>query len=150
MAGHRNVPRRDNHLRAWSRWVAPHAGAQYRKEKIEFSAIGVRDPAEIERGVATFSRSANGGLIVTASVLATAHPFEWTVYRFGIAGISEFEQPYRDAVRPSRAPAESGAASGALAHERQKLNNATVRVARRRPEKTSIRSVGTLSDSRDG
>ena len=48
------------------------------------------------------------------------------------------------------APAESGAASGALAHERQKLNNATVRVARRRPEKTSIRSVGTLSDSRDG
>jgi putative tryptophan/tyrosine transport system substrate-binding protein len=46
--------------------VAPSLG-------IEFSAIGVRDPAEIERGVATFSRSANGGLIVTASVLATAH-----------------------------------------------------------------------------
>jgi putative ABC transport system substrate-binding protein len=40
---------------------------------MEFSAIGVRDPAEIERGVAAFSRSANGGLIVTASVLATAH-----------------------------------------------------------------------------
>jgi putative tryptophan/tyrosine transport system substrate-binding protein len=46
--------------------VAPSLG-------IEFSAIGVRDPGEIERGVATFSRSANGGLIVTASVLATAH-----------------------------------------------------------------------------
>ena len=40
---------------------------------MEFRAIGARDPAEIERGVAAFSRSANGGLIVTASVLATAH-----------------------------------------------------------------------------
>jgi putative tryptophan/tyrosine transport system substrate-binding protein len=40
---------------------------------IEFRAIGVRDPAEIERGVAAFAHTANGGLIVTASVLATAH-----------------------------------------------------------------------------
>jgi putative ABC transport system substrate-binding protein len=41
---------------------------------MEFSAIGVRDPAEIERGVAASARSSsNGGLIVTASVLATAH-----------------------------------------------------------------------------
>jgi putative ABC transport system substrate-binding protein len=47
--------------------VAPSLG-------MEFSAIGVRDPAEIERGVAASARSSsNGGLIVTASVLATAH-----------------------------------------------------------------------------
>jgi putative ABC transport system substrate-binding protein len=47
--------------------VAPSLG-------MEFSAIGVRDPAEIERGVAVSARSSvNGGLIVTASVLATAH-----------------------------------------------------------------------------
>jgi putative ABC transport system substrate-binding protein len=39
---------------------------------MEFSAIGVRDAAEIERGVAAVARNANGGLIVTASVLATA------------------------------------------------------------------------------
>ena len=42
--------------------VAPSLG-------MEFSAIGVRDPAEIERGVAVSARSSvNGGLIVTASV----------------------------------------------------------------------------------
>src|SRR5262245_33849615 len=41
---------------------------------IEFSAIGVRDPADIERGVAASARSSvNGVLIVTASVLATTH-----------------------------------------------------------------------------
>jgi putative ABC transport system substrate-binding protein len=45
--------------------VAPSLG-------MEFSAIGVRDAAEIERGVAAVARNANGGLIVTASVLATA------------------------------------------------------------------------------
>jgi hypothetical protein len=136
VAGHRNVPRRDNHLRAWSRWVAPHAGAQYRKEKIEFSAIGVCDPAEIERGVATFSRSANGGLIVTASVLATAHRFEWTVYRFGIAGISEFEQPYRDAVRPSRraTSAEIIAAAEDSTHSSSNANS----LDRRDPNQTEL------------
>jgi putative ABC transport system substrate-binding protein len=46
--------------------VAPSLG-------MEFSAIGVRDPAVIEGAVAAFARSPNGGLIVTASVLATAH-----------------------------------------------------------------------------
>jgi putative ABC transport system substrate-binding protein len=46
--------------------VAPSLG-------MEFSAIGVRDPAVIERAVAAFAQSPNGGLIVTASVLATAH-----------------------------------------------------------------------------
>jgi putative ABC transport system substrate-binding protein len=33
----------------------------------------VRDAAEIERAIAAFARSANGGLIVTASGLATVH-----------------------------------------------------------------------------
>jgi len=109
--------------------VAPSLG-------IEFSAIGVRDPAEIERGVATFSRSANGGLIVTASVLATAHRFEWTVYRFGIAGISEFEQPYRDAVRPSRraTSAEIIAAAEDSTHSSSNANS----LDRRDPNQTEL------------
>src|SRR5262249_29987537 len=40
---------------------------------IEVSAIGLRDASEIERGVAKFARSPNGGLIVTASALSTFH-----------------------------------------------------------------------------
>ena len=34
--------------------------------EFELTPVGVRDVAEIERGVAAFARSANGGLIVTA------------------------------------------------------------------------------------
>ena len=41
-------------------YVAPSVG-------MEVSAINVRDAAEIERGIAAFARSANGGLILTAS-----------------------------------------------------------------------------------
>ena len=40
---------------------------------VEVSPIDVRDASEIERAVAAFARSANGGLIVTASALAVAH-----------------------------------------------------------------------------
>jgi len=40
---------------------------------VELSPVNVRDPAEIERAVSAFARSANGGLIVTASPLITAH-----------------------------------------------------------------------------
>ena len=40
---------------------------------VELSPINVRDAGEIERAVAAFARSANGGLIVTASALATLH-----------------------------------------------------------------------------
>ena len=46
--------------------VAPAAG-------IEVSAIGVRDPGEIERGIAKFARAPNSGLIVTASALTVIH-----------------------------------------------------------------------------
>jgi putative ABC transport system substrate-binding protein len=46
--------------------VAPSLGA-------EVSPINLRDSPEIERAVAAFARSANGGLIVTASTLANAH-----------------------------------------------------------------------------
>ena len=35
--------------------------------------INIRDAGEIERGIATFARSANGGLIVTGSALALLH-----------------------------------------------------------------------------
>jgi putative ABC transport system substrate-binding protein len=40
---------------------------------VEVSPVNVRDPAEIERAVTAFARSGNGGLIVTASGLATVH-----------------------------------------------------------------------------
>jgi putative ABC transport system substrate-binding protein len=40
---------------------------------MEVSAISVTDPGEIERGIATFARSPNGGLILTASALAAVH-----------------------------------------------------------------------------
>ena len=40
---------------------------------VEVSPVNVRDPGEIERGVAAFARSPNGGLILTGSALATVH-----------------------------------------------------------------------------
>jgi putative ABC transport system substrate-binding protein len=46
--------------------VAPSLG-------MELSPVDVRDAPEIERAVTTFARSANGGLIVTSSALATRH-----------------------------------------------------------------------------
>jgi putative ABC transport system substrate-binding protein len=41
--------------------------------RLDVSPISVRDPTEIERGIAAFARSPNGGLIVTASALAVVH-----------------------------------------------------------------------------
>jgi putative tryptophan/tyrosine transport system substrate-binding protein len=46
--------------------VAPFLG-------LEVSAINLRDGREIERDVADFARSSNGGLIVTASALSAVH-----------------------------------------------------------------------------
>ena len=40
---------------------------------VELSPVNVRDAGEIERAVAAFARSPNGGLIVTASALAIVH-----------------------------------------------------------------------------
>jgi len=40
---------------------------------VEVSPINLRDGAEIERAVAAFSRSANGGLVVTANALSVIH-----------------------------------------------------------------------------
>jgi putative ABC transport system substrate-binding protein len=40
---------------------------------VELSPVGMHDPREIERAVAAFARSANGGLIVTVSTLAGVH-----------------------------------------------------------------------------
>ena len=48
------------------RSVAPSVGVDVRP-------VNVRDPAEIERAVAAFARSPNGGLIVTGSALTTVH-----------------------------------------------------------------------------
>ena len=46
--------------------VAPSLG-------MEVSTINVRDAPEIERGIAAFARSPDGGLIVTASALSVVH-----------------------------------------------------------------------------
>jgi putative ABC transport system substrate-binding protein len=46
--------------------VAPSLG-------VEVSPVNVRDALEIERGVAAFVRSGNGGLIVTGSPLSLVH-----------------------------------------------------------------------------
>jgi ABC-type uncharacterized transport system substrate-binding protein len=46
--------------------VAPSVG-------VEVSPVNVRDAGEIERAVAAFARSSNGGLIVTASALSVVH-----------------------------------------------------------------------------
>jgi putative tryptophan/tyrosine transport system substrate-binding protein len=46
--------------------VAPSLG-------VELSPVDVRDAGEIERAVTAFARSSNGGLIVTASALASRH-----------------------------------------------------------------------------
>ena len=46
--------------------VAPSVG-------VEVSPVNVRDAPEIERAVAAFARSPNGGLIVTSSALAVRH-----------------------------------------------------------------------------
>ncbi len=40
---------------------------------VEVSPVNVRDPDEIERAVAAFAHSSNGGLIVTASALSVVH-----------------------------------------------------------------------------
>jgi putative tryptophan/tyrosine transport system substrate-binding protein len=40
---------------------------------VEVSPVNVRDPAQMERALAAFARSPNGGLIVTPSPLAFAH-----------------------------------------------------------------------------
>jgi putative ABC transport system substrate-binding protein len=41
--------------------------------EVEVRPMGVRDVGEIERAIAAFARSSNGGLIVTASSLAAVH-----------------------------------------------------------------------------
>jgi putative ABC transport system substrate-binding protein len=40
---------------------------------VELSPVNVREAGEIERAVSTFARASNGGLILTASALATVH-----------------------------------------------------------------------------
>ena len=46
--------------------VAPSLG-------VELTPVDVRDASEIERGVTAFARGSNGGLIATASPLASIH-----------------------------------------------------------------------------
>jgi putative ABC transport system substrate-binding protein len=41
--------------------------------RVEINPVNVRDAGEIERGIATFARSSNGGFILTASALALLH-----------------------------------------------------------------------------
>jgi len=66
---------------------------------VELSAVNVRDPGEIERAIAAFAHTSNGGLIVTASPLVTLHrelitrlvarhklPAIYSLRRFAITG----------------------------------------------------------------
>jgi putative ABC transport system substrate-binding protein len=46
--------------------VAPSVG-------LELTPVNVRDAIEIERGIAAFARTSNGGLIVTANALTVFH-----------------------------------------------------------------------------
>jgi len=41
--------------------------------RVEVNPVNVRDAGEIERGIASFARSSNGGFIVTGSALALLH-----------------------------------------------------------------------------
>jgi putative ABC transport system substrate-binding protein len=41
---------------------------------VELTPVNLRDPGEIERAISAFARSSNGGVIVTAAPIATAHP----------------------------------------------------------------------------
>jgi ABC-type uncharacterized transport system substrate-binding protein len=87
--------------------VAPAAG-------IEVSAIGLRDASEIDRGVAKFAKSPNGGLIVTASALSTVHreliiglaaqhKLPTVYYRRGYATLGGLSRRIRDDhIRPER------------------------------------------------
>ena len=56
--------------------VAPSLG-------VELSPVDARDAPEIERAVTAFARSSNGGLIVTASALATRHLLDQVADRVG-------------------------------------------------------------------
>ena len=56
---------------ACSQWGAIHTAAP--AIGVDVSPVNVRDAGEIERAVAAFARSSNGGLIVTASPAATLH-----------------------------------------------------------------------------
>ena len=40
---------------------------------VELTPINLRDPSEIERAISAFARSSNGGLLVTATPIATVH-----------------------------------------------------------------------------
>ena len=41
--------------------------------RIDVSPVSIREPTEIEQDIATFARSPNGGMILTASALSAAH-----------------------------------------------------------------------------
>ena len=41
--------------------------------RVEVNPVNVRDPSEIRRAVEAFTRSPNGGLIVTASAMSLLH-----------------------------------------------------------------------------
>ena len=60
---------RDSHAAGIGQWAAIQGAAP--SLGMEVRPIGVRDAAEIERGVAAFARRPNGGLIVTVGGLLT-------------------------------------------------------------------------------
>ena len=65
-------PSRSRHYRQGSASSVP-SSLRAPSLGVEAIPVNVRDPSEIERAIAAFARSGNGGLIVTASALAMAH-----------------------------------------------------------------------------
>ncbi len=59
------------HWQPRRRAIAP--SDPHRADRVRESPVNVRDAGEIERAVAAFARSSNGGLIVTGSALANVH-----------------------------------------------------------------------------
>src|SRR5260370_1325551 len=59
------------HWQPRRRAIAP--SDPHRADRVRESPVNVRDAGEIERAVAAFARSSNGGLIVTGSALAIVH-----------------------------------------------------------------------------
>jgi putative tryptophan/tyrosine transport system substrate-binding protein len=88
---------------------------------VEAVAVNIRDPAEIERTITEFGRTANGGLIVTGSGLAMVH-------RELIATLAAQHKP--PAVYWDRAPVAAGGLISYGADLRDQFRQAAIYVDR--------------------
>jgi hypothetical protein len=72
---------------------------------VEVSAVDTRDADQIERGLATFARSANGGLIVMPGQTASVHGCPYRKSNPHVLMVqSTKHRPHFDAPRPLDVP----------------------------------------------